>query len=159
MRKEKRKSETGRKASELAVGGNCSGYFVLPGDRWLGLLARAFLNIDVTKCVNNPRRGYNRSAPGRHHSGGETSTVLPVPLPRRVVAAHVLLPYFSPGGYVVSVTSDRNGGPAKAEGSGTAGVNGINVDLNGLSIFAIWPRERIIWPQLTKEIQRHISIR
>lgn len=28
---------------------------------------------------------------------GETSTVAPVAMPRRVVAAHILLPYFSPG--------------------------------------------------------------
>jgi len=63
--------------------------------------------------------------------GGETSTVPPVALPRRVVAAHILLPYFSPGGkYVVSVTMDKNGSPAKAEGVGTANVNGFHADLN-----------------------------
>ncbi len=63
--------------------------------------------------------------------GGETSTVPPVALPRRVVTAHILLPYFSPGGkYVVSVTMDKNGGPAKAEGVGTANVNGFHADLN-----------------------------
>ena len=28
------------------------------------------------------------------------------------------------------LTSDRRGGPAKAEGSGTASVNGIDADLN-----------------------------
>jgi hypothetical protein len=62
---------------------------------------------------------------------GETSTVPPVSLPRRVIAAHILLPYFSPGGkYLVSVTSDRNGSPPKAEGSGTATVNGMDADLN-----------------------------
>jgi hypothetical protein len=62
--------------------------------------------------------------------GGETSTVPPVALPRRVVTGHILLPYFSPGGkYVVSVTMDKDGGPAKAEGMGTANVNGFHADL------------------------------
>lgn len=62
--------------------------------------------------------------------GGETSTVPPVALPRRVVAAHILLPYFSPGGrYVVSVTMDKDGSPAKAETMGTANVNGFHADL------------------------------
>lgn len=63
--------------------------------------------------------------------GGETSTVPPVALPRRVVAAHILLPYFSPGGkYVVSVTMDKDGSPAKAEGMGTANVIGFHADLS-----------------------------
>jgi hypothetical protein len=63
--------------------------------------------------------------------GGETSTVPPVILPQRVVAAHILLPYFSPGGkYAVSVTTDRNGSAAKAEGSGSANVNGFHADLS-----------------------------
>jgi hypothetical protein len=63
--------------------------------------------------------------------GGETSTVQPVVLPRRVVTAHILLPYFSPGGkYAVSVTKDRNGSAAKAEGSGSANVNGFHADLS-----------------------------
>jgi len=62
--------------------------------------------------------------------GGETSTVEPVNLPRRVVAAHIFLPYFSPGGkYLVSVTMDKDGSPAKAEGMGTANVNGFHADL------------------------------
>ena len=56
---------------------------------------------------------------------------LPVALPRHVVAAHILLPYFSPGGkYVVSVTTDRNGSDAKAEGQRTANVNGFHADLS-----------------------------
>jgi hypothetical protein len=63
--------------------------------------------------------------------GGETSTVQPVVLPRRVVAAHILLPYFSPGGkYVVSVTKDRNNSAAEAQGSGTASVSGFHADLS-----------------------------
>jgi hypothetical protein len=63
--------------------------------------------------------------------GGETSTVPPVALPRRVITAHVLLPYFSPGGkYVVSVTMDRNGGHTKAEGQGIANINGFHADLS-----------------------------
>lgn len=62
--------------------------------------------------------------------GGETSTVAPVMLPRRVVKARILLPYFSPGGkYVVWVTMDRKGSPAKAEGEGTASVSGFHADL------------------------------
>jgi hypothetical protein len=61
---------------------------------------------------------------------GGTSTVPPVNLPRRVVAAHILLPYFSPGGkYVVSVMMDKDGSPAKAEEAGTANVNGFHADL------------------------------
>jgi hypothetical protein len=48
-----------------------------------------------------------------------------------VVAAHILLPYFSPGGkYVVSVTMDKDGSPAKAEGMGTANVNGFHADVS-----------------------------
>lgn len=63
--------------------------------------------------------------------GGETSTVPPVALPKRVVAAHILLPYFSPAGkYVVSVTVDKDGSPAKAEGVGTADVNGFHADVS-----------------------------
>ena len=63
--------------------------------------------------------------------GGETSTVQPVVLPRRVVTAHILLPYFSPGGkYVVSVAMDKDGSPAKAEAMGTANVNGFHADLS-----------------------------
>lgn len=62
--------------------------------------------------------------------GGETSTVPPLALPRRVIAAHIFLPYFSPGGtYVVSVTMDKDGSPAKAEGMGTANVNGFHAEL------------------------------
>ncbi|MBS1805512.1 MAG: hypothetical protein JST28_19285 [Acidobacteria bacterium] len=62
--------------------------------------------------------------------GGETSAVPPVALPRRVVAAHILLPYFSPGGkYVVSVTTDRNGTSEKAIGRAVANVQGIHTDL------------------------------
>jgi len=63
--------------------------------------------------------------------GGETSTVPPVDLPRHVVAAHIFLPYFSPGGkYVVSVTMHKDGSPAKVEAMGTAGVNGFHADLS-----------------------------
>jgi hypothetical protein len=62
--------------------------------------------------------------------GGEASTVAPLILPQRVVTAHVLLPSFSPGGrYVISITTDRNGTPAKAEGLGAARVNGFHADL------------------------------
>jgi hypothetical protein len=70
--------------------------------------------------------------------GGETSNVPPVILPRRVVAAHILLPYFSPGGnYIVAVSASR-GGSALVSGSGTATTQGfhsdfsVNLDLRGL---------------------------
>ncbi len=62
--------------------------------------------------------------------GGEASTVPPVVLSRRVIDAHILLPYFSPGGnYIVSVTTDQNGGPAKAAGRAVASVSGFHADL------------------------------
>jgi hypothetical protein len=62
---------------------------------------------------------------------GETSTVSPVALPRRVIAAHILLPYFSPGGdYLISVTTDRNGGPPKTEGRAVATTQGVNAELD-----------------------------
>jgi hypothetical protein len=62
--------------------------------------------------------------------GNETSTVPPVSLPRRVIAAHILLPYYSPGGkYVVSVTTDRNGTAEKASGRAVANVQGFHADL------------------------------
>ena len=62
--------------------------------------------------------------------GNETSTVPPVSLPRRVIAAHILLPYYSPGGkYVVSVTTDRNGASEKATGGAVASVQGFHADL------------------------------
>ncbi len=62
--------------------------------------------------------------------GNETSTVPPVTLPRRVIAAHILLPYYSPGGkYVVSVTTDRNGTSEKASGRAVAKVQGFHADL------------------------------
>jgi hypothetical protein len=73
----------------------------------------------------------DRSEPIETIRAGDTSTVPPVILSRRVVAVHILLPYFSPGGkYVVSITTDRNGSAAKAEGSGTANVNGFHADLS-----------------------------
>jgi hypothetical protein len=73
--------------------------------------------------------------------GGETSTVPPVALPRRVITAHVLLPYFSPGGkYVVSVTMERNGGHTKAEGQGIANINGFHADLSVSLDLRVLPR-------------------
>lgn len=63
--------------------------------------------------------------------GGETSNFSPVTLPRRVIAAHILLPYFSPGGsYIVAVTTDRNGSPPRAEGRGVAAVQGFQAELD-----------------------------
>ena len=63
--------------------------------------------------------------------GGETPTVPPVALPRPVIAAHILLPYFSPGAkYVVSVAMDKDGSPANAKIMGTANMNGFHADLS-----------------------------
>jgi hypothetical protein len=77
----------------------------------------------VTETIDLSEAGTTR--------GGETAAVPPVALPRRVVNAHVLLPYFSPGGnYIVSVTMGRDGSPAKAEGRATASVHGFHADLN-----------------------------
>jgi hypothetical protein len=62
--------------------------------------------------------------------GTDTSTVPAVVLSRRVDTAHVILPNFSPGGnYVVSVTTDRNGGSEKATGRAVANVQGFHADL------------------------------
>ena len=62
--------------------------------------------------------------------GGETSSVPAIDLPRRVVTAHVILPYFSPGGsYVVAVTTDRGGASNKATGRAMASVQGFHADL------------------------------
>jgi hypothetical protein len=62
--------------------------------------------------------------------GGGASAVPPVVLPRRLVVAHIFLPYFSPGGkYVVSVTMGKDSSSAKAEGLGTANVSGFRTDL------------------------------
>jgi hypothetical protein len=89
---------------------------------------------------------------------GETSTVPPVALPRRVIAAHILLTYFSPGGKnVVSVTTDRNGSAAK-EGQGTANVNGFHADLSVTLDLRNLPQGRITSRPPVKVIWLHISI-
>jgi hypothetical protein len=63
--------------------------------------------------------------------GGEASTVPAINLPRRIVALHVVLPYFSPGGnYDVSVAKDRDSESAKAEGRGVASAQGMHADLS-----------------------------
>lgn len=47
-----------------------------------------------------------------------------------MVAAHILLPNFSPGGrYVLFVTADKDGSPAKAEGTESANVSEFHADL------------------------------
>jgi hypothetical protein len=47
-----------------------------------------------------------------------------------MVAAHILLPCFSPAGkHVISVTMDRIGTPTKGERTGTASVSGFHADL------------------------------
>lgn len=71
--------------------------------------------------------------------GGETSAK-PLILPRKLVALHLILPYYSPDGhYRVAVTKDRQSGSAEAEGNSTARANGphseltVNLDLRSLS--------------------------
>jgi hypothetical protein len=62
--------------------------------------------------------------------GGEASSVPAIDLPRRVINAHVILPYFSPGGnYIVSITADRGGASDKAAGHAVANVQGFHADL------------------------------
>lgn len=62
--------------------------------------------------------------------GTETTTVPPLALPSRMVAAHVILPNFSPGGnYIVSVTTDRMDASEKATGRAVANVQGFHTDL------------------------------
>jgi hypothetical protein len=62
--------------------------------------------------------------------GGEASSVPAIDLPRRVITAHVILPYFSPGGnYVVAVTTDRGGASDKANGRAVANVQGFHANL------------------------------
>ena len=62
--------------------------------------------------------------------GGEASSVPAIDLPRGVINAHVILPYFSPGGkYVVAVTADRGGASGKATGHAVANVQGFHADL------------------------------
>lgn len=61
---------------------------------------------------------------------GEASSVPAIDLPRRVINAHVILPYFSPGGnYLVAVTTDRDGSSDKATGLAVANVQGFHADL------------------------------
>jgi hypothetical protein len=71
--------------------------------------------------------------------GGEASSVPAIDLPRSVINAHVILPYFSPGGnYMVAVTTDRGGASDKANGRAVANVQGfhaaltVTLDLRGL---------------------------
>ena len=63
--------------------------------------------------------------------GGEASPVPAIILPRRIIALHIVLPYFSPGGtYQVSVATDRDSGSVKAEGRGVASVQGMQADVS-----------------------------
>lgn len=97
---------------------------------WCDLLARSCANTNVPDGAGDSVAETIDLSQAGTTRGGEASTVPPVALPRRVVAAHILLPYFSPGGkYVVSVTMDRTGDAQRAEGLGTANVNGIHADL------------------------------
>jgi hypothetical protein len=61
---------------------------------------------------------------------GEASSVPAIDLPRRVINAHVILPYFSPGGnYLVAVTTDRGRASDKANGRAVANVQGFHANL------------------------------
>lgn len=62
--------------------------------------------------------------------GGDTSSVSAIDLARRVINAHLVLPYFSPGGnYDFSVTTDRGIASGKAAGRSVANVKGFHADL------------------------------
>jgi len=57
--------------------------------------------IPVSETIDLSQAGTTR--------GGETSSASAINLPRRIINAHVILPYYSPGGnYAVSVTTDRD---------------------------------------------------
>lgn len=89
---------------------------------WPAPSSQAVLATPVAETIDLSQAGTIR--------GGESSTVPPVVLPRRVVTAHVILPYYSPGGnYVISITPDRTGGPDKAEGRASANVRSFHADL------------------------------
>ena len=78
--------------------------------------------IPVSETIDLSQAGTTR--------GGDTSSVSAIDLPRRVINAHVILPYFSPGGnYVVSVTTDRGNASSKATGHSVANVKGFHADL------------------------------
>lgn len=60
---------------------------------------------------------------------GETATVPTVTLSRRIITAHILLPYFSPAGqYAVSIVAGRGDGD-KVSGRAVANANGAHSDL------------------------------
>lgn len=118
-------------------------------------------------CKDRPFYGHvasrrNRGANGLRQAGttrgGEPSTVSPGTLPRRMVAGHILLPYFSPGGKCeVSVTMDKDGILTKAETMGTANVNGFHAGLTVNLDLAIWPKGRTTSRPLMKAIERLLS--
>jgi hypothetical protein len=114
----------------LAIGRHRGGSIVLPGTWRAGLLRAHRPTLTTQTVTATPESETIDLSQAGTTRGGESSTVPPVALPRRVVAAHILLPFFSTGGkYVVAVTEDKNGSPAKAEGVGTASDNGFHVDL------------------------------
>jgi hypothetical protein len=85
--------------------------------------SQAMLSGPVAETIDLSQAGTTR--------GSDTATVPAVVLPRRVVNAHVILPYYSPGGdYVISVTPDRRGASNEAAGRGIADVQGFHADLN-----------------------------
>jgi hypothetical protein len=78
--------------------------------------------IPIAESIDLSRAGTTR--------GGEASSVPAIDLPRRVINAHVILPYFSPGGnYVIAVTTDRGGASDKATGRAVANVQRFHADL------------------------------
>ena len=78
--------------------------------------------LPVAETIDLSRAGTTR--------GSDTSSALAVDLPRRIINAHVILPYYSPGGnYVVSITTDRGDASGKAAGRAVANVRGIHPDL------------------------------
>jgi hypothetical protein len=78
--------------------------------------------IPVAETIDLSRAGTTR--------GSDTSSALALDLPRQIINAHVILPYYSPGGnYVVSVTTDRGDASGIAAGRAVANVKGIHGDL------------------------------
>jgi hypothetical protein len=92
--------------------------------------------------------------------GGDTSSVPAIDLPRRIINAHVILPYFSPGGnYIVSITTDRAAPQIRHPDQLSQTSKAITVISALLSTFAVYRRERISWQPRTKVTPPHIIIR
>jgi hypothetical protein len=62
---------------------------------------------------------------------GETIPKVALLLPRRIVALHVLLPYYSPGGrYQLTIVPDKQNGAARVEGTVLANNQGASSEIN-----------------------------